>query len=214
MPEYARIQKDDNAGINLFAYCCNDAVNNVDTNGYWKKNHHYNWTLIWLKSWVKNKKIFSNLKKYYIDIPKYCKKLDEEYPSTYYAGHMKEKNTKSWQYFHFNGNATGTDSRVEYADDMLENAVNSWKYSKQKSLMYLGYGLHAIQDIQAHGQIGRGWEIPVHGATADDENYVWSDSSHKRLRLKRKNDQSRKTSTYYASLNYLIRFLQQIGGNL
>lgn len=35
LPEYAQMQKDDYAGTNLFAYCCNDAVNNVDYCGYY-----------------------------------------------------------------------------------------------------------------------------------------------------------------------------------
>ena len=90
--------------------------------------------------------------------------------------------------------------------------MHIWKYNKQKALMYLGYGLHAIQDIEAHGQIGRGLEIPIHGATADDENFVWCDRAHKDLRPKRKNDKSRKTSTYYASFNYLKRFCKFIWG--
>ncbi|MCM1285337.1 MAG: hypothetical protein NC213_09415 [Acetobacter sp.] len=33
LPEYAKVQKDDYAGTNLFAYCCNDPVNNVDPSG-------------------------------------------------------------------------------------------------------------------------------------------------------------------------------------
>lgn len=34
MPEYAGKQKDDCSGTNIFAYCCNDPVNNVDYEGY------------------------------------------------------------------------------------------------------------------------------------------------------------------------------------
>nr|MDD5837128.1 hypothetical protein [Eubacteriales bacterium] len=34
LPEYAKLQKDDYAGTNLFAYCCNDAVNNSDPTGF------------------------------------------------------------------------------------------------------------------------------------------------------------------------------------
>ena len=78
---------------------------------------------------------------------------------------------KSWQYFHFNGNATGTDSRIKYSNDMMTNALSSYKVHKSKGLMYLGYGLHAIQDIEAHGQIGRGANVPAHGLTADNPNY-------------------------------------------
>lgn len=33
LPEYAQLQKDEPTGINLFAYCCNDPVNNLDQNG-------------------------------------------------------------------------------------------------------------------------------------------------------------------------------------
>lgn len=95
---------------------------------------------------------------------------------------------------------------------MLKNAISTWKYNKQTALMYLGYGLHAIQDIEAHGQISRGRAIPAHGVTADNENYVWCDSAHKDLRPKRKGDKSRKTTTYYSSFNYLKRFCIAIWG--
>lgn len=211
-PEYVQMQRDDYAGINSYLYCCNDPVNNVDPSGCWKKKHHYNWTLSWIQTWVSSEKAFNNLKKYCVDIANYCKKLDEEYPSTYYATHLNNKASKKWQYFHFNGNLTGKDTRIEYSDNMLKNAISNWKYNRQKSLMYLGYGLHAIQDIEAHGQIGRGKSIPAHGNTADNEDYVWNDGEKKKLRKKRKGDQSRKTKTYYSSFSYLKRFCNAIRG--
>ena len=37
MPEYASEQKNETAGINIFVYCCNDAVNNADIDGHKKK---------------------------------------------------------------------------------------------------------------------------------------------------------------------------------
>ena len=35
IPEYANIQKDVLAGINIFAYCCNDSINYSDSDGHW-----------------------------------------------------------------------------------------------------------------------------------------------------------------------------------
>ena len=40
LPEYAQEQKTDYVGLNIFAYCCNDAVNNVDYVGYSKESKH------------------------------------------------------------------------------------------------------------------------------------------------------------------------------
>ena len=37
LPEYAKEQKDETVGVNIFVYCCNDAVNNADIDGHKKK---------------------------------------------------------------------------------------------------------------------------------------------------------------------------------
>lgn len=47
LPEYAQMQKDNYAGTNLFVYCCNDPINNVDYNGncfYAKRNGKKVWS--------------------------------------------------------------------------------------------------------------------------------------------------------------------------
>ena len=41
---------------------------------------------------------------------------------------------------------------------------------KDDALKHLGYGLHAIQDIEAHGQIGRGDAIPQHIKPSNGNN--------------------------------------------
>lgn len=206
IPDIAKVSKDDINGMNIYIYCNNDPVNHVDPTGYWLKDAHYSWTLSWINYYRDRDYYIGFIGSYSIVIANNCRRLDIDYPSTYYAKHPWEKNSKRWQYFHFNGNPNGTDSRIKYSNDMLKNAIQSWKYNKTRALLYLGYGLHAIQDIEAHGQIGRGTNIPAHGVTADNENYVWVDKVHKDLRRKRKGDRSRKTDTKIATYNYLRRF--------
>ena len=40
--KYAQRLKDDSTGLNLFAYCCNNPINNFDAKGHWK----YSWSSI------------------------------------------------------------------------------------------------------------------------------------------------------------------------
>lgn len=61
---------------------------------------------------------------------------------------------KSWQYWHFNKYKNGySDSRREFAYNRRKKAAQNWKRDKKYALRLLAYGLHAIQDMSAHGQI-------------------------------------------------------------
>lgn len=206
----AKCKKSENIGLNLFAYCCNDPIENSDPTGYWKKDDHYSWTKSWIQSQNRGT-VFDKIRSDADTIANQCRNLDIEYPSTAYAASgFTNSAAKSWQYFHFNGNKTGIDSRTKYSNDMMTNALSAYKVNKSKGLMYLGYGLHAIQDIEAHGQIGRGADVPVHGATADNPNYEWKDSSHTTLQKVSGTAQPRVSATCTASLNYLRRFCNAI----
>ena len=71
LPEYAKLQKDDYAGTNLFAYCNNDPVNNSDPSGNAKKKSHIV-TLFTIEEFKNETKvILNNLKSYFSVGPSY-----------------------------------------------------------------------------------------------------------------------------------------------
>ncbi len=169
-------------------------------------------------------------KKDAISLGKYCNALDKDYPSTTYAFMLATYNPpnstiihsqryqeleiyKSWQYYHFNGYKAGNkDTRYDYACQKRRQAVKYWKSNHDYALRMLGYGLHAIQDMCAHGQIGRGNIIPEHLSSertrpADTViNYVWTNSAKNRLK-KKPGDISRLLETQRLTYTFLKAFL-------
>jgi len=171
----------------------------------------------------------------------YCIELDKKYPSANYAlaiaGGVKDPvalaKYQEWQDWHFNGTPKGDvkkasgDSRRKFADKKMERAVSFWKKSnvkgckdrakqREKALKELGYGLHAIQDIEAHGQMGRGKAIPQHVIgkknlrKADDINYDWANKG--RTRVRESSDKRRLIDTATATRLYIKDFIKGIGG--
>lgn len=221
-------------GLNLFAYCCNNPVNYTDPNGYWgEKVHngynssgstHYNYTFIGTAStaygtycWAINRGFTTANAK---SLGTYCNDLDKTYPSTTYALALAAASSytaaqlaeyKKWQYYHFNGKSSGTDTRITYANTQLSSAASKWSSNRSAALKLLGYGLHAKQDIEAHGNMGRGANIPIQKTHADNIDYVWSNSE----RINVKKDTSEKTrliATRTSTYSYLDSFISKIGG--
>ena len=73
------------------------------------------------------------------------------------------------------------------------------------ALKFLGEGLHAIQNIEAHGNIGKGYPIPFHlPFGVDDINYDWTDTS--RTSVTFSDRQQRLYSTKATTETYLSLF--------
>ena len=214
LPEYAQQQKADHYGTNLFAYCCNDPVNNSDPTGCWKKGKHKSITYD-----IAKKYFTKNVAK---KIAEYCKKLDEDFPSTAYAKNFTlHAEEKEWQYYHFNKYKYGNkDSRTEYANKWLSKAIDEYHAGRHdKAYMWLGYALHCLQDIEAHGQIDRGDTIPDHLGNVNGDNrnkadkasgYEWTDSKKNKLKYvfgskKRQNAAKEITKTYIKAFRDAIK---------
>lgn len=196
--------------VNMFAYCDNNPIDKSDFDGYWGKSEHYNWTYSVARkcgfSFAISKKI-----------AKYCRALDEVYPSTAYAKnftiHYEEK---EWQYYHFNKYKKGNkDSRIEYANKWLYKAINEYYKGKRDSAYkWLGYALHCLQDIEAHGQIDRGNNIPHHLGNVNGDNrnkadkptqYEWTNKNKNRLKYV-KHSKKRQNATKEITKKYLKSF--------
>lgn len=144
LPEYAQVQKNDYAGTNLFAYCCNDAVNNVDYTGFWGEDVHngYVWNdvlNIYVTSGMMYKGKWTNYGTYYwaiqcgydtkyaLYIAKKCSYVDTEYSVL-----IPNKRNQPW-HFNTNKNIAKIDSRylcsvsaIIAASDELEEAQKQY----------------------------------------------------------------------------------------
>jgi RHS repeat-associated protein len=134
--------------------------------------------------------------------------------------------------YHFNSYESG-DSRLELADSHIDRAevlfnVASIHHShgrniragndKNRLLKELGMGLHAIQDIEAHGNI----PLPLGHLFipfVDNVNYNWRDDSRTSVRriapqppTARIERQTRYKATEEATKKYLEDFINRIGG--
>jgi len=137
---------------------------------------------------------------------------------------------------HFNRASAGqTDTRLVWGERYLTAAINMWQMAdtlsienwftsedrhnmQMDALFLLGRGLHSIQDIEAHGNIGVGWRgalFAMHGPSfisgVDCKYHDW-DSSSRRF-VKSSTEQVRFNISLYDSVNFLNRFFTGIGLN-
>jgi len=141
--------------------------------------------------------------------------------------------SESAQSRHFNRNsANATDSRLVWAEHYLTAAINLWlmadmlsvdnwftaqdRLDMQMNALYLlGRGLHSIQDIEAHGNIGMGLRGALFAAHVDPRTdsryYDWSSSS--RRWVTSSTEQARFSTSLNDSVDFLNRFFTAIGLN-
>ena len=137
LPEYAKMQKDECAGINLFAYCCNDPVNNSDNNGYWgadihygrahKRGENYDGTYEWL---VKKTYKVCLLSFFAERIAAGDQSVDDNPDTTPTRKGKTDTKLAQRQAYHFNRSSSKRkDSRIIKGDNWFYNAVKQYNSS-------------------------------------------------------------------------------------
>jgi len=134
---------------------------------------------------------------------------------------------------HFNRNsANATDSRLVWAERYLTAATDLWMMAgklsadssftsqdildmQMNAIFLLGRGLHSIQDIEAHGDIGMGWRGAFFAAhvqlEADCKYHDWRDGS--RRWVTPSTEQVRFNTSLNDSVKFLSRFFAGVGFN-
>jgi len=213
-------------GTNMFAFCNNNPVNSVDPSGYWGADVHYGGKY--------NGFSYDGTYEWAIDVGFNANSADIIADADRLTDKLWHYNT-SWltgQEYHFNrAGKSEEDSRITKMNEFFEKALKLWEeadenYAKTKkykgydtALKKLGIGLHALQDISAHGNYGvkeypAGKKIKEpHGKYFDDVRYDWADSGLIKL-VKTKNTNglgNRYEETKNNSLCYLALFRWAIG---
>ena len=196
---------------NLFAYCENDGVNFVDETGTWAAKGHKQLTTDIASE------VFCS---HYLDkICKYNIEMDEKYPPFPPINHPI-KGKWSWiknQKYHFNksSNWEEEDTRVTCAIEFLKKAIEKWENKKKTDgLKYLGYALHCVQDISAHGNVGVGKTISSHVLKKgfDNFDYDWKDDTRQEVKITKKYERKNEALVFTAVI-ILIFILKTDSGN-
>ena len=175
-PDSARFISEDfvHNGINYYVHCYNNPLRFVDVNGLWGEDVHYGSTSpdaeYGTYKWAQDLGLSESTSR---DIAASNQGTDSILGGKSFLPIVGD------QSYHFNRNTSGPDSRQVHADQNLASAI-SVGGSSSSAHQDLGQGLHALQDIQAHGNYGVGNPIAEHimpgnGAIVDDPKYDWTD---------------------------------------
>jgi len=186
-------------GVNIYLYCRNNPLRFVDRNGLWVDEVHYKKTLEWAIAAGFTEEQAEKIARYTSAID-----YDPEYnPIT------------GDQSYHFDRNTFGTDSRIENAQERFKKAAEYRDQGlEEEAFKELGYGLHALQDIEAHGNIGinsfRIADVSFHmpnwvpaglGGKIDKMDYVWANDARTRVKKGKDGNTARLDATEKVTMN-------------
>ncbi|TYQ14733.1 UNVERIFIED_CONTAM: RHS repeat-associated protein [Acetivibrio alkalicellulosi] len=220
----------DALSLNLYTYVKNNPIRYIDPSGHWGKDVHLTDTITWAKAVGFSNKHAKKIGKYNYgtdsgktgplpgqDQSRHFNRNDilEIDSRILHAERSLEEAIEIWVH---------AENRYDETINSLD--PNSWMFtmrkiqaerifenSKDEALKILGQGLHSLQDIDAHGNIGINNKLiasHIFMRGVDNRNYDWTDDT--KTKVTRSTEQNRYNNTKNQSIIYLTRFIEGIGG--
>jgi len=233
----------DPLSLNLYTFCYNNPIRYIDPTGHWGKDVHLTDTQTWVAELFKNPALAQIISEACYGVDKDSTgPMPWETPGYHFnraaSGAQDTRLGYSEQHY---SNAVimvlGAISKfnmqeqrlmmsglsynsVEY-NNIMNSYISLYNKSIEGALAELGRGLHPLQDVYAHGNIGVGSPLADHMVfgsilffnqlwQADNKNYDWKNSSQNSLI--NSSNQQRYNNTQSATIEYFTNFINDIGG--
>ena len=168
---------DEQGAFNIYSFCNQSAINEIDPLGLWGADVHRTRTLQWA--------VQLNMSNFGA-----TRIADQDAAvDTFYAGNSPfMANNDNWSW-HFNRSTGNSDSRLEHFEQEIVSAMAfcDWKSRGNdnwlESGLHMGRALHPLQDWVAHGDFNRAKEMPTLGFVTTPLRFIHNYDSPSSLGL-------------------------------